>query len=66
MQEIDIWRTAKLSKDLHGARAICEATMRVDNAAKDAHLDGLRVWKRVTNAVRALQKNEPTPFDALN
>ena len=66
MQEIDIWRTAKLSKDLHGARAICEATMRVDTAAKDAHLDGLRVWKRVTDAVGALQKNEPTPFDALN
>jgi hypothetical protein len=40
--------------------------MRVDAAAKDAHLDALRVWKRVAEAVRALQKNEPTPFDALN
>jgi hypothetical protein len=52
MEEIDIWRTAKVLIDSHGERAEFEATMRADHAIEQGNLDALRVWKRVATRLR--------------
>jgi hypothetical protein len=55
VEEIDIWRTAKILLDAHGDGAGAQAEWRADKALKDGNLDALRVWKRVLQAVQVLQ-----------
>ena len=59
MEEIDIWRAAKLLVDRHGQDAELEACQRADQALAAGDLDGLRVWKRVRDAVATLSRHVP-------
>lgn len=59
MEEIDIWRTAKLLIDHHGDGAELQAAMRADKALEDGFPDGVYVWKRVMRAVVDLQRQAP-------
>ena len=59
LEEIDIWRTAKILVDAHGAGAELEAAMRGDKAMEDGHADAVDVWKRVMRAVVELQRTKP-------
>ena len=64
MEEIDIWRTAKILVDAHGEGAELEAAMRADKALEDGCPDAVNVWKRVTRAVVDLQRQKsPGPFN---
>jgi hypothetical protein len=60
MEEIDIWRTAKILIDSHGKRAWMEAAQRADHALSDGKLEVAAVWTRIWKAVQALQKQKPS------
>jgi len=55
LEEIDIWRTAKILMDAHGEDASLAAAMRSDWCLEDGNLDGVAVWKRVMRAIEQLQ-----------
>jgi hypothetical protein len=59
MDEIDIWRTAKILVDAHGDAAWLEAAQRADHCLEDGNPDGAAVWKRVLRAVEDLQRRNP-------
>jgi hypothetical protein len=59
MEEIDIWRTAKILMDAHGDLAWLEAAQRADRALEQGQDESLAVWKRVLRAVEELQRDRP-------
>ena len=66
MDEIDVWRTAKILIDAHGMDALIHAAMRADHALEDGNLDGVNVWKRVAQAVEELQRQKPKAGEGVN
>jgi hypothetical protein len=64
MEEIDIWRTAKILMDAHGEDGALQAAMRADHALDDGNTDAVNVWKRVMRAIEALQR--PAGGQAVN
>lgn len=66
MDEIDIWRTAKILVDAHGENASMEAAMRADHALEDGLPDAVNVWMQVKRAVEDLQRNKPNASEPLN
>ena len=57
--DLDIWRSAKLLVDQHGADAPIEAAMRVDAMLEAGDLDGRTVWQRILAAVEEMLRTEP-------
>jgi hypothetical protein len=66
MNEIDIWRTAKILVDAHGENAAIQAAMRADYALEDGFPDAVNVWMQVKRAVEVLQRQKPNKADTLN
>ncbi|MBN9590287.1 MAG: hypothetical protein BGN85_12975 [Alphaproteobacteria bacterium 64-11] len=66
MDEIDIWRTAKILIDAHGENAWLEAAQRADHALEDGSPEGVTVWKRVLRAVEDLRRQKPSASEPLN
>ena len=63
MDEIDIWRSAKLYVDQHGDTAAIHAAMRADAMLDEGDLDGQRVWKAIVRAIEDVQRGERTEGD---
>lgn len=57
--DIDIYRSAKMLIDRHGADAAVHAAMRADKMLDAGDLDGAAVWRRIVAAIEDLQKTEP-------
>jgi hypothetical protein len=53
--DIDIWRTANLLIQRHGAEAEIEAAKHADQILEHGDLDGQAVWKRIRRAIIELQ-----------
>jgi hypothetical protein len=51
----DIWATAKMLVDHHGAEAPIHAAMRADAMLERGDVDGQAVWKRILYAVEEFQ-----------
>jgi hypothetical protein len=66
LEEIDIWRTAKILIDAHGEAAWLEAAQRADYCLEDGNPDGVAVWKRVLRAVEELQRQKPCASEPFN
>jgi hypothetical protein len=66
MEEIDIWRTAKILVDAHGENAWLEAAQRADHCLEGGNLEGVAAWKRVLLAVNDLQRQKPNASEPLN
>jgi hypothetical protein len=66
VEEIDIWRTAKILIDSHGEDAWLEASQRADHALEDSNSECVKVWKRVVAAIDELQRQKPASGEALN
>lgn len=66
MDEIDIWRTAKILIDSHGTAASLEAAMRADKALDDGLSDAVNVWTRVMLAIEELQRTSPQTGEHAN
>ena len=59
IDEIDIWRSAKLIIDQHGDGAVEEAIRRSNRLAGIGATEGAAVWKRIAAAIEEMQKTEP-------
>jgi hypothetical protein len=66
VEEIDIWRTAKILIDAHGENAWLEAAQRADHCLENCNSEGAAVWKRVLLAVEDLQREKPRASEPLN
>ncbi len=59
--DLDIYRTAKLLVNNHGAEAPIHAAMNADAMLAKGDLDGAAVWRRIVAAINELQRQEPEP-----
>jgi hypothetical protein len=59
MEEIKVWRTAKILIDSYGDEAWLEAAQRTDYALAECKLEVAAVWTRVWKAIQALQQRKP-------
>jgi hypothetical protein len=66
LEEIDIWRAAKILINAHGNLAWLEAAQRADHAIEDANTEAEAVWKRVLRAVEELQRDRRGAGESLN
>ena len=55
MDDIDIYRAAKLYVDQHGADASIHAAMKADAMLDRGDLDGVAVWRMVIRAIEELE-----------
>ena len=60
IDDIDIYRSAKMLIDRHGGDAVTEASKRADRLSDAGDLDGAAVWRRIVAAIGELQKTEPS------
>lgn len=54
VSDLDIWRSAKLLCEQHGADAAIHAAQGADAMLEAGDLDGLATWKRILSAVEWL------------
>jgi hypothetical protein len=66
LDEIDIWRTAKILIDAHGEDASVQAALRADYALEDGLMEAVTVWTRVMKAIEELQRQRPGAGEPLN
>ena len=59
MDDLDIWRTAKLAIDRYGADAVTHARDRAAALRASGDVPGAAVWRRVEAAIATLQATEP-------
>jgi hypothetical protein len=57
--DIDIWRSAKILVDNHGADAPVVASMRAAEMINRGDGEGLAVWKRIMAAIDELLNTTP-------
>jgi hypothetical protein len=57
MDDLDLFRTAKLFIDQYGADAPVQAAMRADAMMERGDLQGVADWKRIVRAIGDLQNN---------
>lgn len=60
MEDIDIYRSAKLYVEQYGAEAGVHAAMRVDALTEAGDVQGVATWKRVLRAIEELGATEGT------
>jgi hypothetical protein len=58
--DIDIWRSARILVNNHGADATIVAAMRAAERINRGDAEGLAVWKRIMVAVDELLETTPT------
>ena len=59
MDNIDIYRSAKLYIDRHGDQAVLQAAMRSDDLFDTGDMDGAATWRRIIAAIEVMQATEP-------
>ncbi len=57
--DLDIWRSAKLLVDQHGADAPIRAAQRADELLAAGDMQGRAVWLRILSAVKELTATKP-------
>jgi len=62
----DIWRAASALVIEHGADARFVARLRADALRAQYDVDGHLLWKRITRAVRELQREKPLAGEWLH
>ena len=56
IEDIDLWRAAKLMVDRYGEEAELQAPARADEMHDEGDMDGRAEWLRIVNAIRELQR----------
>ncbi len=59
MNDLDLWRAARLLVDRYGDDAGIEAAKRADALAARGDVEGKAVWLRILEAVKEVQNTEP-------
>ena len=60
MHDTDIWRAAQQRIKSYGDDASIHAAMRADALLAKGDLDGAGTWRRVLDAVKELERTEPS------
>ena len=63
---IDIWRAANLLLKQHGKDAPIVAAQRTRQCMASGDVDGLRLWKRIAEAMLELLKEKPSDGEQVN
>ncbi len=58
MQDIDIYRTAKMMIDQHGDKALLEVVYKCDNLRAKNDQEGIAVWTRIADAIHWMQDDK--------
>ena len=66
MEEIDIWRTARVLMTQHGEAAGFAAAQRADALFAKNDYAGVAVWMRVGRAIEELERQKPRQGEAVN
>ncbi len=66
VDDIDVYRSAKVVIEQSGHDAPIHAAMRADAMLEKGDLGGYAVWKRVLKAVEELLRSEPTKGERVN
>ena len=61
VEDIDIYRLAKLLIEKHGDEADIIAIKRATKMLDDGDVDGYAVWKRIVDAIKDMQREMPRP-----
>ncbi len=61
LQDMQVWRTAKVLIKTYGQQASQEAMQRAQDAQAEGKPGIADVWQRVLNAIRELQRNAQKP-----
>ena len=64
--KVDIWRAASALVAEHGANAGFAASLRADALLAQYDVDGHLLWKRITHAVKEIQRDKPSPGEWIN
>ena len=64
--KVDIWRAASALVAEHGPDAGFAASLRADALLAQYDVDGHLLWRRITNAVRELQREKPIDGEWVN
>ncbi len=59
IDDIDIYRAAKLLIEKHDDEAVTISTKRATKMLDAGNVDGYAVWKRILNAVKELRAEKP-------
>ncbi len=65
IDDIDIYRAAKLLIEKHGDEAAITATKRAAKLLGAGDVDGYAVWKRILRAIEQLESTKPGPDDLV-
>ncbi len=66
ISDLDVYRSAKLLIDQHGAAAPIHAAMQADAVLDRGDLDGRAVWLRIIEAVEVLLADKPADGVAVH
>ncbi len=61
MDDIHIFRSAKLLIDKHGGEAAIIAIKRATEMLDSGDVDGYAAWKRIVDAIKDMQREAPRP-----
>ncbi len=64
--KLDVWRAASALVTEHGFEAGFVARLRADALLAQYDVDGHLLWKRITKAVKELQRDKPAPGEWVN
>ena len=64
--KIDVWRTASALVIEHGADACFAASLRAEALLAQYDVDGHLLWKRITKAVKELQRDKLSAGEWMN
>ncbi len=65
IDDIDIYRAAKLLIEKHGDEAAVITIKRATKMLDDGDVDGYAVWKRILQAIEQLESTKPGPDDLV-
>ena len=66
VDELDIWRSAKLLLDSHGANAGQVAQSKMDAMRVKGDAEGVVVWQRILAAISELRRERPIGNESLH
>lgn len=64
--DVDIWRAANLLVKQHGFDAPLVAAQRADDLLAQGDVEGERIWKKIVEAIRELQRTTPSDGERVN
>jgi hypothetical protein len=66
LSDVDVWRSAHLLLKQNGKDAALVAAQRARQCMASGDVDGLRLWKRIAEAMSELLKDKPGEGERIN